>query len=117
MGRPAIVEPTPIPLPDGELMARLFRALGDTTRLSILELLIEDGAKTQKEILTHVDLSQGRVSQHLACLRWCGFVTAEKTGREVIYQVASPRVGALVDLTRIYLENTEADIASCRVVD
>lgn len=117
MGRPAIIEPRPVPLPDGELMARLFRALGDATRIAILELLLEEGAKTQKEILTHVDLSQGRVSQHLACLTWCGFVTAEKTGREVIYQVASPRVGSLVDLARIYLENTNADIASCRVVD
>lgn len=98
-------------------MARLFRALGDATRVSIVELLLEEGPKTQKEILSHVDLSQGRVSQHLACLTWCGFVTAEKTGRQVIYQVASPRVGALVDLARIYLDNTDADIAACRVID
>ncbi len=97
-------------------MARLFRALGDVTRLSIIELLLEEGPKTQKEIVSHAGLSQGRVSQHLACLTWCGFVTAEKTGREVIYEVATPRVGALVDLARIYLENTEADIASCRIV-
>lgn len=117
MGRPAIIETTPIPLPDEELVARLFRALGDATRFSIVELLLEEGPKTQKEIVSRVDLSQGRVSQHLACLTWCGFVAAEKTGREVTYQVASPRVGSLVDLARIYLENTDADIASCRVVD
>lgn len=98
-------------------MARLFRVLGDATRIYIVELLLEEGPKTQKEIVSRVDLSQGRVSQHLACLIWCGFVVSEKNGREVTYEIASPRVGSLVDLARIYLEHTDADIASCRVVD
>ncbi len=116
MGRPAIIEPVPIPLTDEELTARLFRAMGDATRLSILELLLESGPKTQKDIVGHFDLSQGRVSQHLACLTWCGFVNAEKRGREVYYEVASPRVGALIDLGRIFLDNTDGDIGSCRIV-
>ncbi len=117
MARPAIIEPTPVPLSDEELTARLFRGLGDATRLSILEYLLDEGPKPQKDIVKHVGLSQGRVSQHLTCLTWCGFVKAERRGRETWYELASPRVGALIDLGRAFLEKTEGDIASCRIVE
>lgn len=50
MGRPAIIEPVPIPLADEELTARLFRAMGDATRLSILELLLESGPRPRKTL-------------------------------------------------------------------
>ncbi len=116
MGRPAIVELKPIPLEDSELTARLFRALGDTTRISILQLLLDEGPKPQKDIVEHVGLSQGQVSSHLSCLTWCGFVDASKSGREVYYEVASPRVASLLDLAGVFLDNTEGDISSCRIV-
>ncbi|MFQ5967734.1 MAG: ArsR/SmtB family transcription factor [Acidimicrobiia bacterium] len=112
-GRPSIIEPEPITLPDSELVAKLFRALGDGTRLHIVELLLE-GPLYQKEIVNEVGLSQGQVSQHLACLVWCGFIEAERRGRRVSYRVANPRVVALVDLARAFLEGNEADIAACR---
>lgn len=115
MGRPAIIESDPIPLPDEELLARLFRGLGDATRIRILELLLE-GPRKQKEIVEALDVSQSRVSQHLSCLAWCGFVQAEREGRSVTYRIASPRVAALVDLGRVFLEGTTGDISSCRVV-
>jgi ArsR family transcriptional regulator, cadmium/lead-responsive transcriptional repressor len=41
---------------------------------------------------------QSRISNHLACLRWCELVTSEKVGRNVRYRIADPRVLALVDL-------------------
>lgn len=116
MGRPAIIELEPIPLEDGELTARLFRALGDATRIKILEYLLEEGPKPQKEIVARVGLSQGRVSQHLTCLTWCGFVDASKNGREVYYEVGSPRVTSLIDLAGVFLDTTEGDISSCRIV-
>ncbi len=116
MGRPAIVHQDPTPLDDEELVARLFRALGDASRLSILEFLLESGTVPQKTLVAHVGLSQGQVSQHLACLTWCGFIDARKRGREVLYSIASPRAGALVDLGRLFLDATHGDIGSCRIV-
>ncbi|MGH8936302.1 MAG: ArsR/SmtB family transcription factor [Acidimicrobiia bacterium] len=113
MGRPAIVEPQAIPLPDSELVAKLFRALGDATRLRIIELLLER-PRYQKELVRAVGLSQGQVSQHLACLTWCGFVEAEREGRLVRYRVASPKVIALLDIAKVFLEANEAEIAACR---
>lgn len=116
MGRPSIIEIEPVQLPDEELMAKLFRALGDRTRLQIIELLLE-GPRYQKEIVEAVDLSQGQVSQHLACLTWCGLVCGEREGRLVRYRVDDPRIVALVDLARGFLDRTDADISSCRIID
>ncbi len=115
VGRPAIIEPTPIPLPDEELIARIFRGLGDASRIKILTTLL-DGPRTQKEIVDAVDLSQGRVSQHLSCLVWCGYLRSERRGRTVVYEIANPRVLALLDIGSGFLDSTSGDIASCRIV-
>lgn len=115
MGRPSIVEPTPTPIRDEELTARLFRALGDATRLSIVEFLLDEGPQPQKVIVEQVGLSQGQVSQHLTCLVWCGFLASAKRGRETHYDIASPRVAALIDLGRGFLSSTTGDIATCRI--
>jgi len=115
MARPSIIEEEPVPLPDEELVAKLFRALGDATRLQIIDLLLT-GPRIQKEIVHEVGLSQGQVSQHLACLTWCGLVCAEREGRLVRYRVDNPRIVALVDLARGFLDHTDADIAACRII-
>lgn len=115
MGRPAIIELEPTPLTDDELIARIFRGLGDATRVRILELLL-DGAKGQKEIVEKVGLSQGRVSQHLTCLAWCGYIESTKKGRAVEYRIANARVAALLDLGTGFLDTTRGDIGSCRIV-
>ena len=65
LGRAPIVEPTPTPLPDTELLARLFRALGEASRLRILALLLAGGELHQAEIVRRLGLSQARVSEHL----------------------------------------------------
>lgn len=115
MGRPAIIEPTPIPLQDDELVARIFRGLGDATRVRILRLLL-DGPRSQKEIVEAVGLSQGRVSQHLSCLVWCGYIESTRKGRAVEYQIVNVRVAALLDLGSGFLDSTVGDIGSCRIM-
>lgn len=115
MGRPAIIERTPRPLPDDELVARIFRALGDTTRLRILQILL-DGERTQKEIVLALGATQSRVSEHLACLTWCGFVAERREGRHMCYRIAEPSLKRLLRWARQFLEANEAGIASCRIV-
>jgi len=115
MGRPAIIALEAIPLSDDELICRIFRGLGDATRIRILRFLLE-GPRNQKEIVEKVGISQGRVSQHLSCLVWCGYLESEKRGRVVEYSIANARVAALLDLGSGFLETTRGDIGSCRIV-
>jgi len=115
MGRPAIIELTPTPLSDEELVARIFRGLGDGARIRILRFLL-DGPRTQKDIVDAIGLSQGRVSQHLTCLVWCGYLESERQGRATQYQIANARVAALLDLGTGFLDSTSGDIGSCRIV-
>ncbi|MGQ0803050.1 MAG: ArsR/SmtB family transcription factor [Actinomycetota bacterium] len=117
VGRPAIVEAAPLPLAETELVARLFRALGDSTRLRILELLADDGELHQSEIVARLGASQGRVSEHLACLVWCGFVVRRVEGRRAYYRIAGREVRDLLGRARRFLERNEAQVASCRRID
>lgn len=117
LGRAQIVEAEPIPLAGTELLARLFRALGDTTRLRILELLVEAGELHQAEIVRALGLSQGRASEHLSCLVWCGFVASRLEGRRTYYRVTDPNVPELVGLGASFLDRNQAAIASCRRID
>lgn len=116
-GRPAIVEAEPVVLADTELLARLFRALGDATRLRVLELLTEEGELHQMELVRRLGATQNRVSEHMSCLVWCGFVKSRTEGRRALYRVANRRVGSLLAQARRFLETNEAQIACCRVID
>lgn len=115
-GRPAILELIAKPLPEAELVARLFRTLGDATRLRIVELLIDEGELHQMEIVRRLGASQARVSEHLACLTWCGFVETRSEGRKMLYRVSDKRVRSLIGGARRFLHDNEAAIASCRTV-
>lgn len=117
MGRPAIVTVEPVALPRHELLARVFRTLGDATRLRLLEMLLEVGEATQSELLDRVDASQSRVSEHLGCLAWCGFIAAERRGRSVHYRVIDDRAATMVELARSFLDGNEVAVGSCTVIE
>ena len=71
-----------------ELLAKYFRGLGDPTRLRILRLLDDADEQAVGEIVRRLGLPQATVSTHLACLRWCGFVSTRRDDRFVIYALA-----------------------------
>ncbi|MCA1668121.1 MAG: metalloregulator ArsR/SmtB family transcription factor [Thermomicrobia bacterium] len=98
-----------------ETLSRFFRGLGDTTRLRILFLLLEEG-RSVSELVRLLGSPQGRVSTHLACLRWCGFVVAEKNGRAVRYRIADPRIRPLLDLATTMMADNAQALASCLIV-
>gem|GEM_PF-162881 len=95
-----------------EMVAKFFRALGDPTRLRLLEFLL-DGEHTVTECVEQVGLSQGRVSAHLACLSDCGYVQARRQGRFAYYRVADRRVADLVLLARALAADNVAALAAC----
>jgi DNA-binding transcriptional ArsR family regulator len=100
-----------------DLVAKYFRALGDPTRLRILELLGEEGELAAGEIVARVGLPQATVSTHLGCLRWCGFVATRRAHRSVRYRIADDRVTGLVSLARALLRDNSEHVAACAAID
>ena len=111
----------PFVLPDAlaepDLVAKYFRGLGDATRVRILELLREHEELSVGDMVERLGQSQPRVSNHLACLRWCGFVETRREHPSVYYRIADPRVAELVALGRALLEDNAEHVAACRRID
>jgi ArsR family transcriptional regulator, cadmium/lead-responsive transcriptional repressor len=66
--------------------AALFRALGDPSRLAILQHLAL-GEHRVVDVTEHLGLAQSTVSKHLACLRDCGLVTSRPQGRASMFRL------------------------------
>ena len=95
-----------------ELTSRFFQVLADPTRIRIVGLLIEREHNVS-ELVERLGLQQGRVSTHLACLRWCGFVATRRAGKYVYYSITDPRVRELVRLAQGLLADHAGEVASC----
>ena len=77
---------------DGDLAVvlshQLFRALGDPTRVRLLDLLAERcRACSVSELAECLGVDLSVVSRHLALLRAAGVLRATKTGRNVLYEI------------------------------
>lgn len=100
-----------------ELVGKYFRALGDPTRVRILELLRAHGELSVGELVERLALSQPKVSNHLACLRWCGFVVTRREHPTVLYRIADERVSQLLALGSALLADNAEHVAACRRID
>jgi ArsR family transcriptional regulator, cadmium/lead-responsive transcriptional repressor len=98
-----------------EVLAAFFQALADPTRVRILELLAER-PMTVSELVAALGVAQGRVSSHLTCLRWCGYVRAEVEGRFNRYSLIDDRIRQIIRLGEsIVLDNADR-LTSCLVL-
>ena len=96
--------------------AKFFHGLADLTRLRIVEVLLDQGEKNVSELVTLLGQPQSRVSNHLACLRWCGYVDSRREGKFVYYRIADPRVRQLVALARgVIADHAEAILGCLRM--
>jgi len=111
---PFVLPESPV---ESDLIAKYFRGLGDPTRVRILELLQEHGELSVGALVEHLGESQPKVSNHLACLRWCGFVLARREPPSVIYSVADDRVLGLLKLSRALLADNAEHVAACARID
>ena len=72
-------------------MVRLYRAMGDATRMRILRLLADrDWYLT--ELATQLDLSKPTTKHHLALLRAAGLVTVTDEGNLTYYSIRRDRI-------------------------
>lgn len=78
-------------------IADRFQALGDVSRLSLLQML-RGGERSVTELTAATALSQSNVSKHLQLLLRLGFVRRRRDGNTVRYRLADGDVVRLCDL-------------------
>jgi len=98
---------------DVQLAAKLFRGLGDPTRLAILDAIAEEGELRVTDLLVRVGGSQANVSGHVACLKDCGLVVDRPEGRQVFYSISDPVVVAALRGAEAVLALSGERIALC----
>ena len=100
-----------------DLVAKYFRGLGDPTRVRILELLRDEGELSVGELVARLEEPQPKVSNHLACLRWCGFIEARREHRTVYNRIADKRVVKMLELANALLADNAEHVAACCRID
>jgi DNA-binding transcriptional ArsR family regulator len=75
-----------------EQAAGVFAALGDPTRIRIVEQLAQ-GVPLSATALTDGTMTRQAIMRHLAVLHDVGLISRERHGREVCYQLHDARVG------------------------
>ena len=74
-----------------DLLADIFRAFGDPTRLALLRELLA-GSKTVNELFTAVGTTQANISRQLKLLYKAGLLHRKQKGLFVSYSIADPLV-------------------------
>lgn len=93
------------PLPDDlvALLAERFRALGEPTRIKLLDRLRE-GEATVLELTEIVGTTQQNVSKHLGVLQHAGIVARRKQGNFAYYRIVDETVFRVCELVCAGLE-------------
>lgn len=68
-------------------LVRFFKCLSDDTRLRCITLLQKEGKLCVCELTAALELSQPKISRHLAQLRQCGLLRDSREGQWVYYQI------------------------------
>jgi DNA-binding transcriptional ArsR family regulator len=79
-GLPALVR-------SSEVLANVFAALGDPTRLKLVAVLCAGGAFSIAQLTANTEISRQGVTKHLQVLADAGVVRDVKSGRERLWQL------------------------------
>ncbi|WP_326692321.1 MULTISPECIES: metalloregulator ArsR/SmtB family transcription factor [unclassified Streptomyces] len=93
---------------DLDALTRFGRALADPIRCRLL-LALREAPAYPSDLADSLAISRTRLSNHLACLRDCGLVTAVPDGRRTRYELADARLGHALDDLRNAVIAVEAD--------
>jgi ArsR family transcriptional regulator len=79
------------------LVSGRFRALGDPTRLRILNTLMQ-GENSVQRLVDTTGLEQSNVSRHLSVLRREGLVERRAEGNRAVYSINDPSIVRLCEI-------------------
>ncbi|MDC3414456.1 metalloregulator ArsR/SmtB family transcription factor [Aquibacillus sp. 3ASR75-11] len=95
-----------------ELISKFFHGLSNPVRLQIA-LSLMNNEKNVGELVDELGMKQSQISNQLACLKTCGFVTSRKEGKFVYYKVTDPRVQEMIHLVQSVVADNANLISSC----
>ena len=91
-----------------EANAKVFKALGDSNRLKIIDIL-SCGEKCACELLENFDFTQPTLSHHVKVLIECGLVLSRKEGTWNYYKLHITNANRLI----LNLKNIMTDTEDC----
>ncbi len=97
------------------LLAKLLDGFANPVRLSALMLLSRRGEMSVGELVEAIGAPQPRVSDHLRCLAWCGYVKARREGANSFYSIANERVLGVLKLSEGILNDNLEHVEACDV--
>lgn len=97
---------------NSELIAKFFHGLSNPTRFRIALALL-DCKKNVSELVEDLGMKQSQISNQLACLKWCGYVSTQQEGKFIYYQITDDRVRQLIELARQIVADNAEHINCC----
>ena len=84
--------------------AQMFAALGDETRLRLVDHLCSDGPLSITRLAADAQISRQAITKHLRTMETAGLVQSLRSGREIIWRMDQARV----EEARRYLDQISA---------
>ena len=88
--------------------AECLKTLAHPHRLRIVEMLLKD-RYTVGELAEKCDIPSNIASGHLRLMQRCGFLAAERDGRNVYYKITDPCLGKFLGCIRERFAAPEGD--------
>ena len=89
-------------------LADFFKVLGDTTRLNILQVLMESEMSVTK-IAEQLDMTVSAISHQLRVLKDNRLVKGVKDGKEVIYSLDDHHIHSILEMGLTHLSEVRYD--------
>ena len=105
------LKPASVAAPN-EIFVKFFKGLADPTRLRIVAALLERELNVS-DLISHLQVPQSNISNHLACLKWCGYITARKQGTSIYYQITDERIRKIMALAREVIADHAENLYAC----
>lgn len=81
---------------------QVFKALADTHRRHLLDVLSQEDGQSLNELCTHLPMSRIGVMKHLRILEEAGLITTRKVGRERLHYLNSAPIRGVIDWAEQY---------------
>ncbi|RDV24096.1 ArsR family transcriptional regulator [Alteromonas aestuariivivens] len=91
----------------------LFKCLSEDTRLKIVMLLSQHTELCVCDLQVALEISQPKVSRHLAELRNCGLLEDERRGKWIYYHLHPGLPEWIMELVKLTADNNQDYLSEC----